>query len=92
MVYVIAYDLQEPNDTNEDYERIIKTIKNSFTWCHLQKSVWLVRSDSSAKEIRDILTPLIKNGDELFVARLQGNWATVGLGDRRNNWLHKSIF
>lgn len=92
MVYVIAYDLQKPNDKPKNYERVTETINANFTWCHLQKSVWLVRSELSASEIRDILAPHLKNGDVLFIARLKGNWASWGLGDRRNNWLHKSSF
>ena len=92
VVYVISYDLQAPNDGPEDYERVIETIKTNFTWCHLQKSVWLVRSDLSASEIRDKIISSLRDGDELFVGRLEGNWASWGLGDRRNTWLHKSSF
>ncbi len=92
MVFVIAYDLRSPNDTAEDYERLIANIKANFTWCHLQKSVWLVESALSASEIRESIKPTLFNGDELFVARLQGNWASWTLGDRRNNWLRQRSF
>jgi hypothetical protein len=92
MVFVIAYDLRSPNDTAEDYERVIASIKANFTWCHLQKSVWLVDSALSASEIRESIKPTLYNGDELFVARLHGNWASWALGDRRNDWLRKRSF
>ncbi len=92
MVFVIAYDLHSPNDTAEDYERLIKRIRADFTWCHLQKSVWLVESALSASEIRESLKPDLHNGDELFVARLHGNWATWAFGDRRNSWLRQRSF
>ena len=92
MVFVIAYDLRSPNDTAEDCERVIATIKASFTWCHLQKSVWLVESALNASEIRESIKPSLYEGDELFVARLQGNWATWAVGDRRNNWLRQRSF
>lgn len=92
MVFVIAYDLRSPNDTAEDYERVIASIKASFSWCHLQKSVWLVESALNASEIRESIKPALCSGDELFVARLQGNWATWAVGDRRNNWLRQRSF
>ena len=59
MVFVITYDLRSPNDTSEDYKRVIATIKANFTWCHLQKSVWLVESALSASEIRESIKPTL---------------------------------
>jgi hypothetical protein len=92
MIFVIAYDLHSPNDTPQDYERVIAAIKADFIWCHLQESVWLVRSALSASEIRESLKPALISGDSLFVARLQGNWASWALGDVRNTWLQQSSF
>jgi hypothetical protein len=92
MVFVIAYDLRSPNDTPQDYERVIADIKAKFTWCHLQKSVWIVESALNATEIRDGIKSVFYDNDELFVARLQGNWASWALGDRRNNWLRQRSF
>jgi hypothetical protein len=92
MIFVIAYDLHSPNDTSQDYERVIAAIKANFSWCHLQEFVWLVRSALNASEIRESLKPVLCNGDALFVARLQGSWASWALGDKRNNWLQQSSF
>jgi hypothetical protein len=92
MIFVIAYDLHSPNDTPQDYERVIAAIKTDFSWCHLQESVWLVRSALNASEIRESLRPVLTDGDALFVARLQGNWASWALGDVRNNWLKQGSF
>ena len=92
MVFVVAYDLHSPNDTGEDYERVIKCIKDDFNWCHLEKSVWLVESALNASEIRESIKPALHNGDRLFVARLQGNWASWALGDQRNSWLQERAF
>jgi hypothetical protein len=92
VTFVIAYDLREPNDTSQDYERVIAHIKKEFTWCHLQKSVWLVESALDASEIRESIKSTLYPNDVLFVARLQGNWASWALGDARNNWLHQRSF
>jgi hypothetical protein len=92
MVFVVAYDLISPNDTPQDYERVIDGIKAKFNWCHLEKSVWLVECALNAAEIREAIKPTLYGEDKLFVARLHGNWASWALGDRRNNWLKQCSF
>jgi hypothetical protein len=93
MVYLITYDLKSPNDTSVDYSRVINGIKENFgTWCHLEKSVWLVQSAQDAAAIRDLLIPYILFGDALFVARLSGNWASRSLTSTQNKWIHDRPF
>ncbi len=92
MVFLIAYDLRSPNDTPEDYERVIGRIKTKFNWCHLEKSVWLVESALNATEIRELIQPFVHSMDALFVARLQGNWSSWSLGNERNTWLRNCAF
>jgi hypothetical protein len=92
MIFVIAYDLRSPNDTPQDYERVIAQIKYDFSWCHLEKSVWLVESALDAAEIREKIRTALFPDDVLFVARLQGNWASWALGQGRNNWLRERSF
>lgn len=92
MVFVVAYDLISPNDTPDDYQRVIGRIKTNFNWCHLEKSVWILESALSAAEIRENVRETLYPKDILFVARLQGNWASWALGDERNNWLHQCSF
>jgi hypothetical protein len=92
MVFVVAYDLHTPNDTPQDYERVIAQIKYDFSWCHLEKSVWLVDSALNASEIREKIRTALSQSDRLFVARLQGNWASWALGQERNNWLSGRSF
>ena len=93
MVYIVAYDLKSPNDTESDYQRVMNAVKSyGTTWCHLEKSVWLIVSESSASEIRDGLRKSLFSTDIIFVAKLAGNWASISLGTERVDWLHKQAF
>jgi hypothetical protein len=93
MVHVVAYDLKTPNDTSEDYARVISAIKSLYpTWAHLEQSVWLVETTEASETVRDSLKPYLNANDVLFVAQLSGNWATRNAGDDRNTWLHARTF
>lgn len=93
MVFLIAYDLKTPNDTEENYKLIREGIKSACkSWCRIEQSVWLVESSKHAGSIRDILRGYLHEKDLLFVARLKGNWASRNLGLERASWLKKRIF
>ena len=88
MVHIVAYDLKAPNDTKEDYERVIGGLKEKYSyWCHLEKSVWLISTTLNAGEVRDSLRQFLYDTDVLFVSRLQGNWASFNIGAKRAEWL-----
>jgi hypothetical protein len=92
VIFVVTYDLKTPHDTETDYQRVIAAIKSYETWCHLEKSVWLIRTDVSAAEIRDFLKNSLYSTDVLFVGRLNGNWASFNVGQQRSNWLKQQTF
>jgi hypothetical protein len=93
LVHIITYDLKSPNDTSEDYERLIEGLKSTFsTWCHVEKSVWLVETVQDAPEVRNAIKPFLHPTDILFVARLSGNWGSVNLGPKRSEWIKGRTF
>lgn len=93
MIHLITYDLKEPNDTSDDYKRVIDGLKAAYgTWCHLEESVWLVSTDQEATEVRDTIKKLLNSSDVLFVARLTGNWGSYNLTSTRTEWLKARSF
>lgn len=93
MVFMIAYDLKSPNDTSQDYERVIDGIKALYgTWCHLEKSVFLVQTVSTSVTIRDAMNRLVFNNDAVFVAPVGGAWASHALGTEKTTWLKARTF
>ncbi len=85
--FAITYDLMH---AGQNYEAIIKKIKSYGSWCHPQQSVWLVRSNKSAQQIRDDLLHVIDKNDRLFVARLTGEAAWYGLPLEVSNWIKEA--
>lgn len=79
--FIIDYDL---NKDGQDYSKLISAIKD-FNYHELCKSSWVIKSDLSAKEIRDILLKHIDNNDNLFVAEIS-HWASYGI--KAADWLN----
>ena len=87
--YLITYDLSKPGQAYTDLIKEIKSVANGY-WHHLQ-SVWIIRSNLSAAQIRDRLRLHLDANDELLVAGLNGTWATKGLSTEANQWLQTYV-
>jgi hypothetical protein len=87
---VIAYDLVGTSETSADYKRLIERIKSYPNWAKLQKSMWVVRTDLSAREVRDDVWRFMDADDRLFVCVLTGEawWFNV-ICD--SDWLIKNL-
>lgn len=72
-IYVVSYDLK--SDQNPNYEGVSAALEKCGTVNHFQKSVCLVASSISAKEIRDAVAPVLNDEDTLFVSRMGVGWA-----------------
>lgn len=88
--FIITYDLSKPGT---DYEGLYTAIKEiSGYWSSRLKSVWVVaRTDLSASDIRDALTPHIDSNDKIFVARLSGEAAWRGIPEDGSKWLKDNL-
>ena len=74
--YIITYDLKY---SSNNYDDLIDKIKNYPKWAHVNESVWIVKSNTSAEDIRNNLTTVINSNDSLFVGTLTGeaSWRNV---------------
>ena len=88
--YMIGYDLNRPRGA-DDYPKLIAAIKAIGSWWHHLDSTWLVKTDSTAVQIRDQLTPYVDAGDELLVACLTGEAAWRGFNDEGSEWLKNNL-
>lgn len=86
--YLIGYDL---NKTGQDYETLIEQIKKLGIWWHHLDSTWIIKSDLTAAQIRDILESYVDNNDELLVAKLSGEAAWKGFNEKGSKWLKDNL-
>jgi len=86
--YLIGYDLNRPP---QDYRGLIDAIKKfPVAWQHLA-SAWIVKTDWSAKQVRDHVKGSIDSTDKLLVLELTGEGAWAGLSDEAIDWLVKNL-
>lgn len=87
-VQMISYDLKNPG---RNYNNLYEAIKGIGSWWHCVESVWLVQTNLNSAQIRDLLRPLLDTNDLLVVLAVDENWASIGLSDECNAWLHNNV-
>lgn len=86
--YIISYDLN--SDKSSDYTKLIDFIKSFGTWAHITESTWAIKTNKTAKEIRDEIADIMPEGSRLFVVKsgLSSAWRNVICS---NDWLKKYL-
>jgi hypothetical protein len=57
----------------------------------LLESVWLLRVNNTAAEVRDWMKGLTDNDDKIAVVDLCGQWATYRVPKAATDWLHSHL-
>lgn len=86
--YLIGYDL---NKSGQDYTSLIEQIKKLGTCWHCLDSTWIVKSNSTAKVIRNHLEKFIDSNDVLLIAKLSGEAAWAGFDEKCSKWLTDNL-
>lgn len=86
--FLIGYDL---NQAGQDYNTLIEKIKDLGTWWHCLDSTWIIKSNSTAVDIRDHLRQFIDGNDEILVVKLTGDAAWYGFSAEGSNWLKQNL-
>lgn len=86
---LIGYDLKRPG---QNYTNLINALKAYSTWWHGLDSTWMVRTTSTAGQVRDVLLHHIDQNDRLFVVDITGKAAAwYGFDKTANDWLLQSL-
>ena len=82
---LIGYDLKRPG---QNYANLISALKAYGTWWHALDSTWIIKTDSSAAQIRDALLQHIDANDRLFAADITGqSLAWYGFDQVASDWI-----
>lgn len=84
MLHLITYDLHKPG---QNYEPLCQAIA-AWPYVKLTESCWVIRSDLTATQIRNFLTPCIDTNDTLFICDFH-HFAHSGLPAWAVRWLSK---
>ena len=90
-VYMIGYDLH-PSE-GENYSELytaLETIGSSGYWDCLD-STWLVITEKTAAQVKDVLKQYLKEGDRLLVMRCGEGAAWYGFKDDCQTWLEDNL-
>lgn len=89
--FFISYDLGVP-ETHLSYTLLSNHIKSLFAlWARPVKSVWIIKSDKNAGEIRDAIKVNLDSNDKLIVVEMSGNWGTYNVSKEVTDWMKKNI-
>lgn len=86
--YIINYDLIAPG---KNYDKLYDALKSYGTWAHVLESCWLIKSTSSATEVRDNLSKYIDSNDKLLVTKSGSVGAWKGLKETQSKWLKNNM-
>ena len=88
---LISYDLID-HETSDAYKVFIERIKKYPDWVRPLESFWLVKTKTSAAEVRDTLKTLIDDNDKLLAIDVTGrDWASYGLPAKATDWLKTNM-
>jgi hypothetical protein len=87
---MIGYDLIKPG---KDYANLIDAIKKlGDTWWHCLDSTWIIKTNSTAKQVRDALFQHIDGNDRLLVVTLSAPAAwTSSFSEKCKQWLSDNL-
>ena len=86
--YIVTYDLNKPG---QNYKCVAEKLEAYPAHWKVQQSVWLLRTNQSAKQVRDIVGECLDPNDKLIVAKLSGEAAWKGYGDKISEWLKETL-
>lgn len=89
--YMITYDL---NSTGQKYSDVIQAIKDASTgaWCTFWKSSYLIKSNLTANQITDKITPHLDQNDRMIVVEAKPTNYQGWLSEEDWKYIKENIF
>lgn len=86
---LISYDLNTPG---QDYDKLIEKLKSYGTYWHHLDSFWIIKTNQTYEQVRDIMETYLDNNDELLVIDITGDPAAwAGFSEKGAKWLKDNL-
>jgi hypothetical protein len=87
---LVAYDLVGTAENSDNYAKLIARIKEYPNWANVQRSTWIVKTDTSIQAVRDDLWRFMHPSDRVFVVLLnrEAAWFNAICTD---DWLQQNL-
>ncbi len=90
-IFLISYDLGIP-ETHASYRALVSRIKSQYpSWARPVKSVWIIKSENNAEEIRNQIKTVLDSNDKLIVVEMSGDWGTYNISKEVTDWMKGNI-
>jgi hypothetical protein len=85
---LIHYEL---HGANRDYDALYQRIMSCGSWCHVHESLWLVKTEKTAAQVRNHVRSVLRQGDQVITIDVTGrSWAT-NYTNEQTDWMHENI-
>lgn len=88
--YLISYDLVG-FATQSDYRSLFEYLKGHSNWAKPLQSVWLIRTEKTAAQIRDEMLRLVDSNDKILVIEVKGHWASFNISKSVTTWMKEKL-
>lgn len=91
MVYLITYDLKS---SGQNYDDVIQSIKDASigTWCTYWKSSFLLKSNLTANQISEKITPFLDANDSLIIVEVRPSNYQGWLSQEQWDFINQNVF
>lgn len=88
-VHWVNYDLKTED---RDYSPLTAYLESHPAWANPLDNSYFIKTDATAGELREGIRALLNDNDTVVVVSVEGqSWATWGLSEPLNRWLHNNL-
>lgn len=88
MIYVVSYDLNFPG---QRYEDLTALLNKEGAWARIGGSVFLLESDKTPVELRDLFKVVLDSNDKLYVGLVMAPAAWTGMPEKVSEWIKERL-
>ena len=89
-VYLVAFQIDEDNMENENYDDFAEALQEYDGYCQIFDNLWFVCSDGSANDVHEDLVQYLYDGDYILITEMGDDYRGF-LPENVVDWLNENI-